>query len=265
MKLRVLLSILALAGTAVIGWLLTTPAPVPENNSQGIRERESVESIATVPVTQDVPKPAKPVPSDIVLHGTFINNENREALISLDGQTQRWFQPEQPLNDDFYLADVFEEYIIVHDTGRTMTLTIRISNKPGEPQPLPEVPIPAMPAHAYVASYPPVEGIDQVEPNRYRIDRKLLVKELKSGEIFTEVMIVPEEQGGFFVERIKEGSMAEIIGLHVGDTINKINDKPLKNVTDVLDLYKNLDNLDRLDVEINRMNGAQHLFYEFDE
>ena len=56
--------------------------------------------------------------------------------------------------------------------------------------------------------------------------------------------------------------MAEVIGLHVGDTIHKINDKPLTNITDVLDLYKNLESLENVNVEINRMHQVQNLHYE---
>lgn len=261
---RILLSTLALSITAIIGWSLATREPLAEKNMPQQDVQEPIDPVATAPVIEDVPQPDKLVPPDIELHGTFINNETRKALISLNSQPQRWLLPTQPLNDDFYLEDVFEEHIIVRDKDQTLTLMIRISNKPGDPQPLAETPMPAIPAHAHVMSYPPVEGIDRVEPNRYRIDRDLLIKELNSGEIFAQVMIVPEEQGGFFIERIKEGSMAEIIGLRVGDTINKINDKPLKNVTDVLNLYKQLDDLGSLDVEINRMHGTQHLYYEFE-
>lgn len=262
--LRILLSTLILSIMAVITWSITNREFLPENNASPQNVQEPAETMVATPAINDVPDPVEIVPPDIELHGTFIDNETRLALISLDNQAQNWLRPEQPLNDDFYLEDVFEEHIIVRDTSRTLTLMIRISNKLEDHQPLEETPIPAMPAHAHVSSHPPVEGIDRVETNRYRIDRDLLTQELRSGKIFTEVMIVPEEQGGFFIERIKEGSMAEIIGLRVGDTLNKINDKSLKNVTDILDLYKDLDNLDSLDVEINRMHGTQHLYYEFE-
>lgn len=260
---RVLLSTLILSIIAVIGWSLTTHEPLSRNDTPPQDVQESTEPVATAPVIEDVPQPAEIVPPDIELHGTFIDDVTRTALISLDNEAQRWLRPNQSLNDDFYLEDIFEDHVIVRDTGRTMTLMIKISNKAGDPQPLPETPVPAMPAHANVMSHPPVEGIEETEPNRYHIDRDLLTKELNSGKIFTEVMIVPEEQGGFFIERIKEGSMVEMIGLRVGDTINKINDKPLKNVTDALDLYKQLDELGSIDVEVNRMHETQHLHYEF--
>jgi type II secretory pathway component PulC len=182
------------------------------------------------------------------------------ALISIDSEEQRWLNLKQYLDNDFYVDDIFKDHIIVRDKGNTVTLEIHITEG-GASQELSNA-VPAMPAHAWVESLPPVPGIERVEPNHYRIKRDLVVKELQSGEIFKQVLIHPEEKGGFSINRIKEGSMAEVIGLHVGDTIHKINDKPLTNITDVLDLYKNLDNLEKVDVEISRMHEVQQLHYE---
>lgn len=202
------------------------------------------------------------IPPDIRLHGTFVNERAQLALISTDAQQQRWFNLKEYLNTDFYLDAIFKDYVRIRDTGNTMSLEIRITNGSAT-QELPDV-IPAMPAHAWVESMPPVPGIDRVESNRYRIKRELVMKELQSGEIFKQVLVIPQEKGGFSINRIKEGSMAEVIGLRVGDTIHKINDKPLTNITDALDLYKNLDSLEKIDVEISRMHEVQRLHYELE-
>jgi type II secretory pathway component PulC len=203
---------------------------------------------------------ASPLIPHIVLHGTFINDLTQQALISTDHQKQHWFNSKQYINDDFYLDGIFKDHVLLRDTANTTTLEIRITTG-GATQELPDS-VPSMPAHAWVESLPPVPGIDRLESDYYRIKRELIVKELQSGEIFKQVRIAPAETGGFYIERIRRGSMAEVIGLHVGDTIHKINDKPLTNITDVLDLYKNLDNLEKVNVEINRMHEVQHLRYE---
>lgn len=211
------------------------------------------------PVIAETPA-SQPVLPHIVLHGTFVNELTQLALISRDDEEQRWFNLKEYLNADFYLDGIFKDHVLIRDTGNTIAREIRITEG-GATQELPDV-IPALPAHAWVESLPPVPGVDRLQSNHYRIKRELVMKELQSGEIFKQVLIIPREEGGFSIDRIKEGSMAEIIGLRVGDTIHKINDKPLTNITDVLDLYKNLDNLQKVDVEISRMHEMQQLHYE---
>jgi type II secretory pathway component PulC len=260
MKTRLRLLIICAASAAVISsWLILSP---PENNSPLGRQALYVVSTdsANTPAVPNAVRKAELIPPQIVLHGTFVNDLTQQALISLGDQTQRWFNLNDYFNVDFYLAEVFNDHIMVRDRGNTMALKIRIKEG-GATQELPEI-MPAIPAHAWIDSLPSVPGIERVETNHYRIKRELVIKELQSGEIFKQVLIVPQDEGGFFINRIKEGSMAEVIGLRVGDTIHKINDKPLTNITDVLDLYKNLDSLEKVNVEINRMHQVQNLNYE---
>jgi type II secretory pathway component PulC len=261
MKTRLGLLFLFVVLAAVIGssWLILSP---PENNSPLARQALYVVSSdsANTSAAADAVQKTELIPPQIVLHGTFVNGQTQQALISLDDQTQRWFNLKDYFNVDFYLAEVFNDHIMVRDRGNTMALEIRIKEG-GATQELPEI-MPAIPAHAWVDSLPTIPGIERVETNHYRIKRELVMKELQSGEIFKQVLIVPQNEGGFFINRIKEGSMAEAIGLRVGDTIHKINDKPLTNITDVLDLYKNLDSLEKVNVEINRMHQVQNLNYE---
>jgi type II secretory pathway component PulC len=231
------------------------PSNNPSNNA-ALLQLEIPEAQPVIPTAKAII-----IPPDAVLYGTYINDDASMALISTDNEAQRWLKLKQYLNADFYLDGIFKDHVLIRDTGNTMSLEIRITNG-GDSQELSQLSVPAMPSHARVESLPPVPGIDRVESNHYRIKRDLIMKELSSGEIFKQVKITQEEEGGFFIARIKDGSMAEIIGLHVGDTVHKINGKPLTNVMDVLDLYKNLDSLEKVDVEIGRMQQVQHLHYE---
>lgn len=261
MKTRLLLLCIAIVLTA----LAITPSLFisrpPDVSPVSAPTPPSASVTATPTIVKEVAKPQF-VPPDIVLHGTFVNEQTQLALISTDDRQQRWFNLKEYLNADFYLDAIFKDYVLIRDTGNTVALEIRIANG-GATQELPDV-VPAIQAHAWVESLSPVPGVDRMEPNRYRIKRDLVIKELQSGEIFKQVLVLPREEGGFSIDRIKEGSMAEVIGLRVGDTIHKINDKPLTNITDVLDLYKNLDSLEKVDVEISRMHEVQQLHYELD-
>jgi type II secretory pathway component PulC len=253
-------AVVVLAALAITPSLIKTPPP--DTGPISAEPLSPPVAVAAVPTTAKEKEVRKPqiIQPDIVLHGTFIDEQIQMALIETDDRQQRWFNLKEYLNADFYLDSIFNDHVLIRDTGNTTALEIRIADG-GATQELPDI-VPAMPAHAWVESLPPVPGIDRVETNHYRIRRDLVIKELQSGEIFKQVLVIPQGTGGFSINRIKEGSMVEVIGLRVGDTIHKINDKPLTNITDVLDLYKNLDTLEKVDVEINRMNEAQHLYYE---
>lgn len=253
-RLLLLVAFLAVATVVIVPSLTKSPSVDKTPVSAAVTEAP------TAPMASDEIQKPQLVSPHIVLHGTFVNELTQLALISRDDDEQRWFGLKEYLNADFYLDGIFKDHVLIRDTGNTIVQEIHITEG-GATQELPDV-IPAMPAHAWVESLPPVPGIDRVQSNHYRIKRELVIKELQSGEIFKQVMIIPREGGGFSIDRIKEGSMAEVIGLRVGDTIHTINDKPLTNITDVLDLYKNLDNLEKVDVEINRMHEMQQLHYE---
>jgi type II secretory pathway component PulC len=257
LSMFVLVALVALAATR----LLITHQPPDKAPASTPSLPPTPPAVAAPESVKKVEKPRK-IPPDIMLHGTFINEQTKMALISADARQQRWFNLKEYLNNDFYLDGIFKEHVLVRDTGNTIALEVRITDG-GATQGLPDI-VPAMPAHAWVESLPPIPGIDRMESNRYRIKRDLVMKELKSGEIFKQVLVVPQEEGGFSIDRIKEGSMVEVIGLRVGDTIHKINDRPLTNITDVLELYKNLESLEKIDVEISRMHEVQNLHYELE-
>ncbi len=256
---RNIILVLFLSAIAIIAAWRLNSLPVEADKTVRQVEIPGIKAAQPIPPAAPLKKVESPAPisPNIVLYGTFINKLTQQALISIDDEAQHWLNPKQYINDNFYLDSIFKDHVIVRDSDNTMALEIRITNKSDAPE-LPTV----MPAHAWVESLPPVPGIDLLEPNHYRIKRELILKELQSGEIFKQVKIVPEESGGFYVDRIRRGSMAEVVGLHAGDIINKINDKPLTSVTDVLDLYKNLDALQKVDIEITRSFEVQHLRYE---
>jgi type II secretory pathway component PulC len=252
-RLHLLFAFLTLAAVTITAGVIAFST----GNNVSVAQAESPPAPVSIEINAKKPQITPP---QIVLHGTFINDQTQSALISADNQEQRWLGLKQYVNADFYLDGIFKDHVLIRDTGKTMALEIRITTG-GATQELPEV-IPGLPAHAWMESRSPVPGIDRVESNHYRIKRDLVMKELQSGAIFKQVKIVPEKESGFFIERIKEGSMAEAVGLRVGDTIHKINDKPMTNIMDALDLYKNLDSLEKVNVEINRMHQVQNLYYE---
>lgn len=198
-----------------------------------------------------------------VLHGVFIDQHMRVAYISVGNQPQQPLTINQYIDRQYKVQAIFprhvaigndSEFFVIHlkqyiDNGET---TVNTEDMRG---------IPALPAHASVAMARPIEGIKRIQRNQYSIDRDKIYEEVNSTDVFREANFLIEDDG-VFIERIEEGSILESIGLRVGDTILKANDMPVASLFDLLDLYEKLDELDFLELQINRTNQAQYLHYE---
>ena len=204
------------------------------------------------------------IPYNMALHGVFINSKTQTAYISADAFPQKMFHIGQHIIGNIYLQSIFEGLVIVRNKNNELiTLRLKQSNSQnGSDKILSYHPPAALPAHTSAAALKPVEGIKRIQPNYHQVKRSLIKQELDSGDIFFQAKILPEEGGGFFVERIKEGSVIEALGLHVGDTIHAVNNKQLKTITDALNLYDQLDTIKTLEVNVSRANQIEHLYYE---
>jgi type II secretion system protein C len=201
--------------------------------------------------------------TELELHGIFICDDARIAYISIGDSNQQEFSVGQKITDCCHLQAVFRDRVIIRAGKQDITLKLAslASKQPAMNTMLPYRPPPALPAHASAASLQ-VKGIKKIQPNFHHVERSLIKKEIKSGLIFSQAKILPEKEGGFFIERIKEGSLVEAIGLHVGDTIEKINNKPLDSIFDAIDLFDQIDKIDSLEMQINRSGSQQYLYYK---
>lgn len=85
-------------------------------------------------------------------------------------------------------------------------------------------------------------------------------------KIMQDIAIVAvKEHGkikGFKVTRIKRDSKMKLLGLQVGDLIVKANNVVLSSYKNALDLYKNIDKIDTIQIVIMRNNQEKELVYE---
>jgi len=85
-------------------------------------------------------------------------------------------------------------------------------------------------------------------------------------EIWNEISIVEVKEGkkikGFKVTRIKKMSKLAALGLKVNDVIIKANNLALASYADVLNIYKQIDKLDALQLVVIRNNQEVELVYE---
>jgi len=85
-------------------------------------------------------------------------------------------------------------------------------------------------------------------------------------EIWKDISIAEVKDGknlkGFKVTKINKNSKFASLGLRSGDVIIKANNVPLKSYKDALDIYKNIDKLDVVQIVVLRDNKEVELVYE---
>ena len=85
-------------------------------------------------------------------------------------------------------------------------------------------------------------------------------------KIWKDISIVEVKDGenikGFKVTRINSNSALSSLGLKTGDLIVRANNIDLKSYRDALNIYKNIDNLDVVQIVVVRNNQEMELVYE---
>ena len=113
------------------------------------------------------------------------------------------------------------------------------------------------------------ESYDTVhkEEDTIVVPRPLLTLYIKdSAKIWKNIGISPEKNGkklrGFRVRFVKSGSLFETLGLRRGDLITAINGEPIENYDTVMELYRSVDTITDLSLQIRRGKEEVELDYE---
>ncbi len=104
------------------------------------------------------------------------------------------------------------------------------------------------------------EGIKQVEKsdiNYYAKNFDQIWQDIGIEEVKKDGKIT-----GFKVTRIKTGTPFATLGLRQGDIIIKANNKPMTSYKDALEIYKNIDKLEALQLIVLRNNQETEIVYE---
>jgi type II secretion system protein C len=100
-------------------------------------------------------------------------------------------------------------------------------------------------------------NVNRKEVKRYASDFDAIWKDIAINEIMKDGKIT-----GFRVNRINPESPFGLLGLRVGDVITKVNNKPMDSYAAAINIYKDIDNIDVLNLTILRNNTEQEIFYE---
>lgn len=111
------------------------------------------------------------------------------------------------------------------------------------------------------------EGEIVTEGDRILVDKSLVTYYADNmDDILNDVGFAPEEDkgslGGFRVSFLKKGSHFEQLGLKRGDVITSINGQEIRSYNDAVEVYKNIKNLDGLNLTIIRGKKEMELEYE---
>ena len=94
--------------------------------------------------------------------------------------------------------------------------------------------------------------ISYYSKNPKEIWKDISIREVKRGNKIT----------GFKIHRVKKGSKFEALGLKKNDILLRANNIELKSYRDALELYKNIDKIDTMQIVIMRNNQEMELVYE---
>ena len=105
------------------------------------------------------------------------------------------------------------------------------------------------------------EDINIVSDNMLSVHRRLFNKALSSGDFLKEIKFAVSSKGGFQATAVEDGSMFSGLGLQTGDIIKAVNDSELNSISDVMNIYRSMDNMTMLELRLERQ--GQDVFYYY--
>ena len=110
--------------------------------------------------------------------------------------------------------------------------------------------------------------ISQVKPNQYRIPKDLKMKAMISipklvqqGRVVKSIGV--GGQPGYIITYLEQGSVYRTLGLKVGDFLSKLNDAPLTDDKQIMQIFSNNKNADNIRLELVRQKTKLVLSYNF--
>lgn len=213
----------------------------------GSAENAPVQALEQIPISS----------LNLVLTGVIAANQDSLALISVDGQEQTPFAIGEEVLNGAVLDAIYPDRAIIVRRGIRESLLLRETT-------------PALPTSAFMSasrnsSRPVTKAVTHLGGNNYQLSRRAITRQLQNPAFLSQALIVPAAGGGFVVKNIKSGSLYEQVGLKKGDIIKKVNGKTINTMSDVMNLYRqvgNIDNLSNINVEVSRKGRSQKLIYQ---
>lgn len=104
--------------------------------------------------------------------------------------------------------------------------------------------------------------ISIVSENVLSVHRSLFSKFLESKEEIRSIKFAVSSKGGFQATKVKQDSLFSNLGLETGDIIKSINNKELNSISDLVSVYSQLDNLNQIELNLERQGQLVYYYYE---
>lgn len=110
------------------------------------------------------------------------------------------------------------------------------------------------------------EGIKEVAPGRYEVDRAMLDEQIANlDSIMNQARVIPHyRQGkpvGFKVVGIRSNSIFRHLGLKSGDVLKSVGGEELTSINKALGLFEKLKTSDNVSLDIERLGNKQNIEY----
>ena len=195
--------------------------------------------------------------SKIQVKGILLDRYSGHAMISVAGQPQQDFAIGDTVTSGAILERVEPDRIFLRAGTSSVVAMLEDSDTP--------------PLIRYAESEIPA-GLSQ--PGSSKTPKKVLPKKIYlsraeiSGqvrnphELLSQLSVVPQKGGGFLVQDVKAGSVAEQFGLQPGDVVHKIGDVSINYADDIMRAYRESKEKTKVTAELERNGQKSSLIYE---
>jgi general secretion pathway protein C len=219
----------------------------------------------------NAPAPAKqqvvvPTTLNVQLKGVFAEQgeELAHAILVVDGKEQGFRVGDQVL-PGVMLQGVFGEHVIIKRGGASEKVAFAQYPAGGSGpaalgQPVP--PAPGQPVPAQAGSPQFRLKVQPVAPNVMSFSRNQLQQSLEDVSQLSNLgRVGAAPGGGVAIEDVPPGSLAERLGLQLGDVVKQINGQTVNSPADLMRLYQEFDNAERVNIAGTRNGRPLQLTY----
>lgn len=105
------------------------------------------------------------------------------------------------------------------------------------------------------------DGVAQIQEGQYTVDGAAVKNQLAKGYVYKHAQFRKAKDGGYVIDEIARDSLFEKGGFRDGDVIQKINDKELSSIMDLMAAYRHFNEQRYMDLTVVRGNQRVTHYY----
>jgi general secretion pathway protein C len=234
------------------------------NKAKALYYRVKLTNDASIiaPITIKRPPPVKVIPSMRGIKLLALYNSKDTLVITVEKNRKTSILGKGDNIDGFVLDSATADHAIFKKLGKEFTLSLSNSKTTGKPNSKKYRPTPSSPIKT------PSAPVGIVEQDGIKvINRNILTNYISSPDKIWKDIGISENKvngklNGFKINYVKRGSDFEKLGLKRGDLLMAINAEKLDSIAGVMNLYKDINNIDNLTLTVERNGKSEDIEYE---